>query len=94
MQSQPRDLSCKPHFNYAKARNPEVDYLKPPWLPARREGNSREPYHQHLMKVLFKFIDVGVGLQALCICPHTSQHELIILLHQEATFKDLFALTD
>lgn len=44
------------------------------------------------MKVLFKLVDVGVCLQALCVCGHAALHELVILLHQETTFQDLFTL--
>lgn len=45
------------------------------------------------MKVLFKLINIGIYLQALSIGDHAAQHELIILLHQETTFKDLLTLT-
>lgn len=45
------------------------------------------------MKVLFKLINIGIYLQTLRIGDHASQHELIILLHQETTFKDLLTLT-
>lgn len=54
---------------------------------------SEESYHQHLMEVFFKLINIGIYLQALSIGDHAAQHELIILLHQETTFKDLLTLT-
>lgn len=49
--------------------------------PKSRRGKPQRSYHQHLMKVLFKLVNVGVRLQALSICHHASQHELIILFH-------------
>ncbi len=52
-----------------------------------------ESYHQHLVKVLFKLINIGICLKALSISHHTPQHELIILFHQETTFKNFLTLT-
>lgn len=68
-----------------------ADVLSIQWEgPVRRE--LRRTYHQHLVKVLFKLVNVGVGLQALSFGDHAADHELVILFHEEAAFEHLLAL--
>lgn len=55
-------------------------------------GGLQMSYHQHLVKVLFELVDVGVGMQALSVGHHAADHELVILFHEEAAFEHLLAL--
>lgn len=63
-----------------------IQWKGPVWRELQRS------YHQHFVKVLFELVDVGVRLQALSVLHHAADHELVILLHEEATFKHLLAL--
>lgn len=89
MRSQPRGLWCKNRVSIMQKPTTLTLAVRNPSAPLSR---GRETYYEHLMKVLFKLIDIGVCLQALCVRRHASLHELIILLHQETTFQDLFTL--
>lgn len=54
---------------------------------------SEGSYHKHLVKIFLELINIGICLQALSISHHAAQHELIVLLHQKTTFKNLLTLT-
>lgn len=56
-------------------------------------GDGGTSYHQHLVKVLFKLVNVGVCLQALGVGHHAAEHELVILFHEEAASEHLLTLT-
>lgn len=51
----------------------------------------RRPYHEHLVQVLLEGVHVAVSLVA--VEQHFMQHELVVLLHQQATLQHLLALT-
>lgn len=59
---------------------------------AEGRGELRRSYHQHLVKVLLELVDVGVCLQVLSVGHHAAEHELVILLHEEAAFEHLLTL--
>ena len=63
--------------------------------PAATEADagpaSPSPDHQHLVQILLEGVDVAVGLAQ--VVQHLVQHELVVLLHQQAALQHLPALS-